>query len=56
MFVKLQTPKSIVTVREGDRQAELKVDIIAKPGLNITWYKDGALITDEYENIWQNLL
>ena len=55
-FVYLGTPKPKVTKQEGDTEARLNVDVNAYPKPNMTWYKDGALITDENVNMEQFFL
>ena len=56
MFVYLMTSKPVVTVQEGDSEALLQVNLSAYHLPTMTWYKDGALITDENVNIEQNFL
>lgn len=56
MFVYLMTPKPVVTVQEGDSEALLEVDVNAYHKPNMTWYKDGVLITDKNVNIEKHFL
>ena len=49
-------PKPVVTVQEGDAEAWLEVDVNAYHQPTMTWYKDGALITDQNVHIEKKFL